>query len=52
MEVRDATKPLVFFATVGTFNQKDKEEGNRLDLTRARSTPPKTVDVGRPASDG
>src|ERR1700733_507287 len=24
------SKPLVYFATVGTFNQKDKEEGSRL----------------------
>ncbi|WP_217913098.1 DEAD/DEAH box helicase family protein [Miltoncostaea marina] len=30
VEVRDAEEPLVFFATVGTFNQKDKEEGSRL----------------------
>jgi type III restriction enzyme len=29
-EVRDSTKPLVYFATVGTFNQKDKEEGKLL----------------------
>lgn len=29
-EVSDSTKPLVYFATVGTFNQKDKEEGSRL----------------------
>lgn len=28
--VRNATNPLIFFATVGTFNQKDKEEGSRL----------------------
>jgi type III restriction enzyme len=28
--VRNATKPLVYFATVGTFNQKDKQEGSRL----------------------
>jgi type III restriction enzyme len=30
VDVRDATEPLVYFATVGTFNQKDKEEGSRL----------------------
>lgn len=30
VEVRDSTEPLVLFATVGTFNQKDKEEGSRL----------------------
>jgi type III restriction enzyme len=30
MEVREATELLIFFATVGTFNQKDKEEGSRL----------------------
>ncbi len=29
-EVRDATDALVYFATVGTFNQKDKEKGERL----------------------
>lgn len=28
-EVRDASNPFLFFATVGTFNQKDKEEGSR-----------------------
>jgi type III restriction enzyme len=28
--VRNATNPLVYFATVGTFNQKDKQEGSRL----------------------
>lgn len=28
--VRDATQPLLYFATVGTFNQKDKEQGGRL----------------------
>lgn len=28
--VRDATQPLLYFATVGTFNQKDKEDGDRL----------------------
>ena len=31
-DVRDSTKPLVYFATVGTFNQKDKEEGVAADL--------------------
>ncbi len=30
VDVRDAREPLVYFATVGTFNQKDKEEGGRL----------------------
>ena len=30
VEVRDAAEPLVYFATVGTFNQKDKAEGSRL----------------------
>ncbi len=30
VEVREAKEPLVFLATVGTFNQKDKEEGSRL----------------------
>jgi len=30
LEVRDATEPLIYFATVGTFNQRDKEEGSRL----------------------
>ncbi len=29
-EVRDAQEPLIYFATVGTFNQKDKEKGERL----------------------
>ena len=29
-DVRDAITPLVYFATVGTFNQKDKEKGERL----------------------
>ena len=29
-EVAEATRPLVYFATVGTFNQKDKEQGSRL----------------------
>lgn len=29
-DVRDAREPLVYFATVGTFNQKDKEKGERL----------------------
>lgn len=29
-DVRDANEPLVYFATVGTFNQKDKEQGARL----------------------
>jgi len=28
--VRESPKPLIFFATVGTFNQKDKEEGKLL----------------------
>lgn len=30
VDVRDAEEPLVYFATVGTFNQKDKGEGSRL----------------------
>jgi type III restriction enzyme len=30
VDVRDADEPLIYFATVGTFNQKDKEEGARL----------------------
>lgn len=29
-DVSEARDPLVFFATVGTFNQKDREEGARL----------------------
>jgi type III restriction enzyme len=29
-DVAAATRPLVFFATVGTFNRKDKQEGNLL----------------------
>lgn len=29
-DVAEATQPLVYFATVGTFNQKDKEQGSRL----------------------
>lgn len=29
-EVEEAKQPLVYFATVGTFNQKDKEKGERL----------------------
>lgn len=29
IEVADAANPFLFFATVGTFNQKDKEEGSR-----------------------
>ena len=30
IDVREAKEPLIYFATVGTFNQKDKEEGARL----------------------
>jgi type III restriction enzyme len=30
VEVEESAQPLVFFATVGTFNQKDKEKGDRL----------------------
>jgi type III restriction enzyme len=30
IEVRESALPLVYFATVGTFNQKDKENGDRL----------------------
>jgi type III restriction enzyme len=30
VDVREAKEALVYFATVGTFNQKDKEEGSRL----------------------
>lgn len=30
IEVEDSHRPLIFFATVGTFNQKDKEKGDRL----------------------
>src|SRR5205823_10093000 len=30
MDVRDTKEPLVYLATVGTFNQKDKELGDRL----------------------
>ena len=30
VDVREAKEPLIYFATVGTFNQKDKEEGARL----------------------
>lgn len=30
LEVEESHRPLVFFATVGTFNQKDKEQGDRL----------------------
>lgn len=42
-EVREAREPLVYFATVGTFNQKDKEKGERLIFrseidTAAKST--------------
>lgn len=29
LEVADSPNPFLFFATVGTFNQKDKEEGSR-----------------------
>lgn len=29
-DVAEADRPLVYFATVGTFNQKDKEQGSRL----------------------
>jgi type III restriction enzyme len=29
-EVEETKKPIVYFATVGTFNQKDKEKGDRL----------------------
>jgi type III restriction enzyme len=29
-DVAEATRPLVYFATVGTFNQRDKEQGSRL----------------------
>ncbi|MEU6492595.1 hypothetical protein ABZ890_19670 [Streptomyces sp. NPDC046984] len=28
--VRETTKPLLYFATVGTFNQRDKERGDRV----------------------
>lgn len=38
-ELMDSNKPFVYFATVGTFNQKDKEQGNlnihRSDLDTA-----------------
>jgi type III restriction enzyme len=38
-EVADAAKPLLYFATVGTFNQKDKENGSlviyRCDIDTA-----------------
>lgn len=38
-EVADLTKPIVYFATVGTFNQKDKENGTlviyRCDIDTA-----------------
>jgi type III restriction enzyme len=30
IEVEESLRPLIFFATVGTFNQKDKENGDRL----------------------
>jgi type III restriction enzyme len=30
VDVREGNEPLIYFATVGTFNQKDKEEGARL----------------------
>lgn len=30
VDVGNANEPLIYFATVGTFNQKDKEEGSRL----------------------
>jgi type III restriction enzyme len=30
LDVRDAAEPRVYFATVGTFNQKDREKGERL----------------------
>lgn len=30
VDVAESTRPLVYFATVGTFNQKDKEAGSRL----------------------
>ena len=36
-DVLDADHPLVYFATVGTFNQKDKQDGT-LGSSRARST--------------
>lgn len=29
-ELREATKPIVYFATVGTFNQRDRESGTLL----------------------
>lgn len=29
-EVAESTVPLIYFATVGTFNQRDREEGDRL----------------------
>jgi type III restriction enzyme len=29
-DVSESTRPLVYFATVGTFNQRDKEQGDRL----------------------
>ncbi len=30
IEVEESTRPLIFFGTVGTFNQRDKEKGDRL----------------------
>lgn len=30
IEVAEAMEPIVYFATVGTFNQKDKDQGSRL----------------------
>src|SRR5262249_1090175 len=29
-DVAESTRPIVYFATVGTFNQRDKEQGDRL----------------------
>ena len=41
-EVADLTKPIVYFATVGTFNQRDKENGTlviyRCDIDTAEQS--------------
>jgi type III restriction enzyme len=54
VEVEESIQPLVYFATVGTFNQKDKEKGDRLifrsDIDTAGDT--STWDALKSREDG
>jgi len=54
-DVAESDQPLVFFATVGTFNQKDKEKGDRLlfksDIDTAESSTWNALKA-RPTKDG